>query len=252
MDRHILVVDDDEVVLGAVCKALRTDPYEIDTAQSADEALKRLSESSYRVVITDLMMPGMDGLELLQRIREMGAKSETIMITGYPTIQTALRAKRLGAFEYVTKPFTRQELRSVVVRGMRRGGEGPPAPGPAGTGSARPVYSIPEHSWARVEPDGNVRIGMVRAFASAVGQVEELRLPRLDALLEQGRVCGVVRAADSVEHTLHSPLTGRVIEINPSVLQDAKLAGRDPEGAGWLFRLLPQNLDREIPNLEPA
>ena len=102
-----------------------------------------------------------------------------------------------------------------------------------------------------MEPDGNVRIGMVRAFASAVGQVEEIQFPRLDSLLEQGRVCGGVRAADSVEHTIHSPLTGRVIEINPSVRKDPKLAGRDPEGAGWLFRLEPQNLDREIPNLEP-
>ena len=169
MDKDILVVDDDEVVLGAVCKALRPDNYAIDTAQNADEALKLLSESSYRLVITDLMMPGMDGLELLQRIHDMGAKSETIMITGYPTIQTALRAKRLGAFEYVTKPFTRQELRSVVVRGLRRVGEELPAPGPAATGSAQPVYSIPEHSWARVEPDGNVTIGMVRAFAFAQG-----------------------------------------------------------------------------------
>jgi DNA-binding response OmpR family regulator len=252
MDKHILVVDDDEVVLGAVCKALRPDHYAIDTAKSADEALKLLSGSSYRVVITDLMMPGMDGLELLQRIRDMGAKSETIMITGYPTIQTALRAKRLGAFEYVTKPFTRQELRSVVVRGLRRGGGEPPAPGPAATGSAQPIYYIPEHSWARVEPDGNVVIGMVRAFASAVGQVEEIRFPQLDSLLEQGRVCGVVRAADSVEHTIHSPLTGRVIEINPSVRKDPNLAGRDPEGDGWLLRLVPQDLDREIPNLEPA
>src|SRR4030066_364286 len=191
MDKHILVVDDDEVVRGAVCKGLRPDNYAIDTAQSADEALKLLSESSYRLVITDLMMPGMDGLELLQRIHDMGAKSETIMITGYPTIQTALRAKRLGAFEYVTKPFTRQELRGVG------GGRG--------------------------------------------GQVEESRFPRLDSLLEQGRVCGVVRAADSVEHTIHSPLTGRVMEINPAVLQDAKLAGRDPEGSGWLFRLEPGN-----------
>ncbi|MGA7105107.1 MAG: hypothetical protein WBX49_07155, partial [Candidatus Deferrimicrobiaceae bacterium] len=168
------------------------------------------------------------------------------------TIQTALRAKRLGAIEYVTKPVTRLVLRSVVVRGLRRGGAGPTAPGPAGTGSAQPVYSIPEHSWARVEPDGNVIIGMVRVFASDVGQIEEIRFPRLDSLLEQGRVCGVVRAADSVEHTIHSPLTGRVIEINPSVRKDPKLAGRDPEGAGWLFRLAPQNLDREIPNLEPA
>src|SRR3989337_3575900 len=144
MDKDILVVDDDKVVLGAVCKALRPDNYAIDTAQSADEALKLLSESSYRLVITDLMMPGMDGLELLQRIRDLGAKSETIMITGYPTIQTALRAKRLGAFEYVTKPFTRQELRSVVVRGLRRVGEELPEPGPVVTGTGQPVYSLPQ------------------------------------------------------------------------------------------------------------
>jgi glycine cleavage system H lipoate-binding protein len=55
-----------------------------------------------------------------------------------------------------------------------------------------------------------------------------------------------------VEHTRHSPLTGRVIEITLSVRKDPKLAGRDPEGAEWFIRLVPQNLDREIPNLEPA
>src|SRR3990172_1183010 len=155
MDKHILVVDDDEVVLGAVCKALRPDHYAIDTAQSADEALKLLSESSYGLVITDLMMPGMDGLELLRRIQDMGAKSETIMITGYPTIQTALRAKRLGAFEYVTKPFTRHELRNFLVPGFKRVGGGLPARGPAGTGSAQPGYSLPHHSPAPGGPGGN-------------------------------------------------------------------------------------------------
>lgn len=252
MSRSILYVDDDAPGREVALFNLRRAGYDVTPASDGQEALSLFSNEKFDLVITDFIMPGMDGLELLQRIHDMGAKSETIMITGYPTIQTALRAKRLGAFEYVTKPFTRQELQSVVVRGLRRGGEELPAPGPAVTGSAQPVYYIPEHSWARVEPDGNVIIGMVRAFASGVGQVEEIRLPRLDSLLEQGRVCGVVRATDSEEHSMHSPLTGKVIEINPSVLQDAKLAGRDPEGAGWLFRLEPQNLDREIPNLEPA
>ena len=252
MSRRILYVDDDPAGREVALFNLRRAGYDVTPASDGQEALSLLSIEKFDLVITDLMMPRVDGLELLQRIHDMGAKSETIMITGYPTIQTALRAKRLGAFEYVTKPFTRQELRSVVVRGLRRGGEELPAPGPAVTGSAQPVYFIPEHSWARVEPDGNVMIRMVRVFASGVGQVEEIQFPQLDSLLEQGRVCGVVRAADSVEHTIHSPLTGRVIEINTSVRKDPKLAGRDPEGAGWLFRLVPQNLDREIPNLEPA
>src|SRR3972149_6860701 len=154
MDKHILVVDDDEVVLGAVCKALRPDHYAIDTAQSADEALKLLSESSYGLVITDLMMPGMDGLELLRRIQDMGAKSETIMITGYPTIQTALRAKRLGAVEYVTKPFTRQELRSVVVRGLRRVRRGVrPVPDPHSRSIPSP--NTPGPGWSRTATSGS-------------------------------------------------------------------------------------------------
>ena len=72
MDKHILVVDDDEVVLGAVCKAVRPYNCAIDTAQNADEALKLLSESSYRLVITDPIMPGLEGLGTLRRIHYRG------------------------------------------------------------------------------------------------------------------------------------------------------------------------------------
>ncbi len=253
MGERVLVVDDDEVVLKAVQKALGPDDFEIDTVQSAGEAVKLLATSSYNLVITDLMMSGMDGLQLLQRIRDMGVKTSAVMITGYPTIQTALYAKRLGAFEYVTKPFTRQELRSVVIRAIRAGAadrvasEPLPASGPRG-----PVYYIPDHAWASIEPDGKVRVGMARAFALAVGEVAGFQLPAKDALVEQGRACAVVLAADGVEHSLYSPLSGWVLEVNPAVLEHPALAGSDPEHLGWLLRLVPQALDREIPNLSPA
>ncbi len=159
MDKRILVVDDDEIVLDSVRKTLRKDDYHIDTVQCADEALKLLESSPYDLVITDLIMSGTDGLELLDRIRGMGSKSQTIMVTGYPTIETALRAKRLGAFEYITKPFTRQELRSVVARIVRRGsGEQQPSGSAASPRSSKSVYYIPDHSWVGMEPDGMVRV----------------------------------------------------------------------------------------------
>ena len=82
MDKHILVVDDDEVVLGAVCKALRPDNYATDPAQNADEALKLLSESSYRLEITDLLTRGLDGQELLTSNRDLRAKAETNTVNG--------------------------------------------------------------------------------------------------------------------------------------------------------------------------
>ena len=247
MPESVLVVDDEEVVLGAVRKALRHDDLEIDTVQGAFEALALLASRPYALVITDLMMPGVDGLGLLQRIRDMGLHPQTIMITGYPTIQTALRARRLGAFEYVTKPFTGQELRSVVVRALRA-----PLVKEAGTAPAQPsepVWHIPGHAWARLNPDGTAQVGVAQGFAVAVGAIAGLELPTAGDLLVQGRVCALIRAVDSVEHSIYCPLSGRVLEVNQTVLGDPRLVESSPEEAGWLFRLAPLHAEREIPNL---
>jgi CheY-like chemotaxis protein/glycine cleavage system H lipoate-binding protein len=258
VDERILVVDDEEIVLTAVRKALREDNFTIDAVQSAKGALELLAANPYHLVIADLMMPVMDGLQLLQCLRDRGVKAEAIMITGYPTIQTALQAKRLRAFEYVTKPFTRQELRSAVLRAIRAGAVSAGAAKGATAESAHPpeavenVYYIPEHAWARVEPDGKVRVGIARAFALVVGEVVGLRLPAKDDLLQQGRVCAVIQASDAVEHSLYSPLSGWVVEINQTVLEEPNLAARDSEYRGWLLRLVPRELDKEIANLSPA
>jgi DNA-binding response OmpR family regulator len=253
MGEHVLVIDDERVVLDAIRKALRQSDLEIDTAQSAAAALELLTTSSYKLVITDLMIPGMDGLQLLRHIRDMGVKTAAIMITGYPSIQTALYAKRLGAFEYVTKPFTRQELYSVVIRAIRAGAVAAPqvegAPPPE---AGEPVYYLPAHSWAKIGPDGTVRLGMAQAYALTVGEIARLQLPAKGDQVEQGRVCAVVQATDGVDHSIHSPLSSTVLEVNAIVLENPSLASRDPEHVGWLLRLKPQNLDAEIPNLSPA
>jgi CheY-like chemotaxis protein/glycine cleavage system H lipoate-binding protein len=254
-----LVVDDEEVVLASVRKALRKDDYEIDTVERADDGLALLEDRSYDVVLTDLMMPEVDGLELLTRIRDKKLAVQAIMITGYPTVKTALKAKKLGAFEYVTKPFTRQELRSVVVRALRHAAEqqasaegSAPAPPTTNGADSGPSFYIPDHSYARRQPDGTVLVGMARGFAQSVGDVAEVRLPVPDSLVEQGRACLVVVAADGIEHSLHAPMSGRVLAPNEALAGDPAKAGLDPEGAGWLFRLEPHDPDRELQNLVPS
>jgi CheY-like chemotaxis protein/glycine cleavage system H lipoate-binding protein len=253
MSKRVLVVDDAEVVLGSVRKALGKDDFLIDTTQSAVEALSLLGRTSYDLVITDLMMPEIDGLELLERIKGMGHDIPTVMITGYPTIQTALRAKRLGAFDYVSKPFTRQELRSVAIRAIRKGEYEPDRfRPPTAHPDRKTLYYIPDHSWTEIESNGTARIGLARSFAATVGEVASLQLPEEGHILEQGRTCALIRAADGVDHSLYSPLGGRVVEINPSVIEEASLAGIQPEGKGWLFRLEPRDPDREILHLVQA
>ncbi|MHC4516081.1 MAG: glycine cleavage system protein H [Planctomycetota bacterium] len=252
MSERILVVDDEEVVLLSVKKAFRKMPYAVDTVQSATEALGLMADNPYNVVIADLMMPKVDGLELLRRINAEGYAVQTIMLTGYPTIRTALIAKRLGAFEYVTKPFTRDELQSVVVRALRSRAQPASTPEPSASPPAEPsAHAIPDHSWVRAEADGSVTVGMVAVFAATVGEIADLKLPDLEAELEQGRMCVTLRAVDGVAHTLHCPVSGRVTEINPALQEDLGLAGRAPEGAGWLLRLEPANLERELKNLSP-
>ena len=253
MGERVLVIDDERVVLDAIRKVLRQSDLEIDTAQSAAAALELLATSSYKLVITDLMMPGTDGLQLLRHLRDMGANTAAIMITGYPSIQTALYAKRLGAFEYVTKPFTRQELHSVVIRAIRAEGVGRPQVEPVPPSEVGvPVYYLPAHSWVKIEPDGTVRLGIARTFALTVGEIARLQLPGQGDVVEQGRVCAVVHAADGVDHSVHSPLSGTVLEINPDVLENPSLVSRDSEHMGWLLRLMPKDLDAETPNLSPA
>ncbi|MEW6366186.1 MAG: response regulator [Acidobacteriota bacterium] len=252
MRHRVLVVDDEEVVLGAVSTALRHDDLQIETSQSAGEALELLGRHSYDLVITDLMMPGIDGLELLQRIRDARGGTRAIMITGYPTIRTALMAKRLGASEYVTKPFTQQELRSVVVRVLRQAPENTDANERSSTPRAtRLTYQIPGHSWLAIDSAKVVTVGMTAQFAASLGVIEGLGMPRVGTVVEQGRVCLTIRAKDGIEHSLHSPASGRVLEVNDAVIRDPGIAEREPEGAGWLLRLQPAYLDRELQRLMP-
>lgn len=245
MPERVLVVDDEEVVLNAVRKALRLDDLEVDTVQTAEEALSRLAGGGYSLVITDLMMPGLDGLELLRRIQGTERPPKAIMITGYPTIRSALLARRLGAFEYVTKPFTRQELRSAVVRALREA-SGPEQKVPPATEGN---WYIPNHAWVRLEPDGRARVGLAHRFADALGEIAGVRLPAAGELVEQGRSCATIHASDNVDHFVYCPLSGRVLESNRAVEQDPGLIRLHPEGQGWLFRLEALDPERETPNL---
>jgi DNA-binding NtrC family response regulator len=112
----ILVVDDEENVLLSVQKVIlsKYPDYKIDLVNSPAQALEKIKASRYNLVITDLMMPGIDGLELIKKIRTTAPDLKIMMITGYATMKTALLAMREGASKYISKPFTRDELLQAI------------------------------------------------------------------------------------------------------------------------------------------
>ena len=113
---HILVVDDSPDTLEVLQRNLESRGYQVFTAPGAVEAIKILESTPMDLVITDLKMPGVDGLSLVRHIQENFKNTEVMMITGYPSIEGAVEAVKTGAEEYLTKPFTDEELFSAVER----------------------------------------------------------------------------------------------------------------------------------------
>jgi len=116
----ILIVDDEFSVRDSLFQWLRKDGFEVTAVASADEALKAIQDHRYEVVLLDIKMPGMDGLELQEHVHRIDPQAAVIMITAFASVDTAVRALKQGAFDYVTKPIHPDELSHLVRRALEQ------------------------------------------------------------------------------------------------------------------------------------
>jgi DNA-binding NtrC family response regulator len=115
---HILVIDDDTAVRDVLTATLVNDGYQVSGAADGASALQRIQEQPIHIVITDLHMPGMDGLEVINRITKLDSRIITIVMTGYGTIDYAVRTMKAGAFDFITKPFGPDTVSLIVKRAI--------------------------------------------------------------------------------------------------------------------------------------
>ena len=120
MSARILIVDDEEIVIRSCLRILDGAEFQVEAVQDGREALRKIEENPYDVVILDIMMPNIDGLEVLRRVKETHPNVDVIMVTGLSQIDTAVQAMKLGAFDYISKPFEPDELKLVVQRALER------------------------------------------------------------------------------------------------------------------------------------
>ncbi len=121
MEKKILIIDDEDIVLKSCIRILRNDTYKIDTAYSGEEGLAKIDQEKYDLVITDLMMPGMSGMDVLRNVKDRKLDLTVVIFTGYATAETAREALKMGAFDYIPKPFTPEEFRDVVQNAIKSG-----------------------------------------------------------------------------------------------------------------------------------
>ncbi|MFH1742870.1 MAG: sigma-54 dependent transcriptional regulator [bacterium] len=119
-NQRVLVIDDEAVVCLSCERTLSPQGYAVECRQNSREGLKAALSGDYDVILLDIVMPEMDGLEVLKEIKSSGVTSEVVVITGYSTVQTAVDAMKHGATDYISKPFTPDELRVVLRKVSER------------------------------------------------------------------------------------------------------------------------------------
>ena len=113
---HILVLDDEPIVCKRLKPALEKMGYEVETFIDSLKAVKRIQEKEFDIVITDLKMDGIDGMEFLEEVKKRSQKTEVIVITGFATMDAAKESFSKGVFDFIAKPFKPSEIQAVVKR----------------------------------------------------------------------------------------------------------------------------------------
>ena len=120
MSTRILIADDEEIIVRSCRRILEDAGTTIDSASDGVEALRKIEDAPWDILVLDIMMPGLDGLEVLRNVKERHPEIDVIMITGLAQIPTAVKAMKLGAFDYLPKPFDPDDLKHVVERALER------------------------------------------------------------------------------------------------------------------------------------
>ncbi|MBI5640538.1 MAG: response regulator [Nitrospirae bacterium] len=114
MTERLLIVEDEDTLCESLKRVFMREGYEVDIASSAEDALSMLEDKSYDVIITDIMLPGMNGIELLKKCRVLNPGQLVLIMTAYDNLWTADEAIGAGAYEYITKPLSHDDIKRIV------------------------------------------------------------------------------------------------------------------------------------------
>jgi len=120
MGNRILVVEDERTLAESLKRVLAREGYETDLSLSAEEALEKIGSTVYDIIITDILLPGIDGIQILKTVKSRHPDQIVIIMTAYASLETSVEALRAGAYDYITKPIIHEELKQVVKNALRQ------------------------------------------------------------------------------------------------------------------------------------
>ncbi len=278
-ERKLLVVDDEPIV-GQSCKRIfNRAGYQVEACTDSREGLNRVIEqNNYSLILVDMKMPGMDGLEFITELRKTHPDLPVMIITGYASVPSATAAMRLGASDYLPKPFTPDEIIKAVERIFAEEDEKKPviktevkALAPAiDQQTALSLFASMQHkeeykpresefhfhdeAWLQLESTDDetkaatVRVGSLIAGLEKGGNIK-VQLPKKDDKVFRGLPLASFTMQNGLTYSIPSPVTGVIQQVNPDLVENPQLAADDPCGEGWIASVLPDNLTEELQSL---
>ena len=249
----LLVVDDEEVIRQACRRILSPHGFQVDTTGDAIDGLHRAAEGAYAAILLDINMAELDGIRFLEQLRETKPDIPVILITGYPTMQNAVSAVRLGATDYVTKPFAPEEIVRAVQGSLRPRKTKQTEPSTSASQMVEPwvpatqEFRFWNESWLQSGQDETVRAGAMLTRAQGEN-LEAVRLPRIGETVYQGLPLAGLRIAEELELTLSAPVSGVVVAVNEQLLKCPSMLASDPFGDGWVACICPTRGEEESQN----
>lgn len=116
---HVLLVEDELSVAKGLAMVMREDGYDVDVADTGQGALDKFKQGEFDLMVADLRLPDMDGMDVIQRVREKKPKTNVVIITGYPSVSSAVQAVKMGVSDYLRKPFTEDEFKAAVQSALK-------------------------------------------------------------------------------------------------------------------------------------
>jgi CheY-like chemotaxis protein len=256
----LLVVEDEPVVLSAIRKIIEPEQLSMDEALNGDIALSKLQRNKYKLIVSDLMLPRISGLDLIQTINKDHPCVSLIVITGYATLEKALQSFKMGSFDFIPKPFDTETFLAVIYRGLNfsqlmqtRGPEKRdffPIPDTITMGdSSDIVYCLGCHAQVKLQEDGTALIGVGETFPNMMDDLLKLEIVAFNERVIQGKCCAQFLTEDGLINMFWAPLSGKIVAYNEELEKNIHLIDTDPYDKGWILRIIPSNPKEELKHL---
>ncbi len=241
----ILVLDDDPVVTLSCKRILGAEGYNIITADKGEEAIKKISNEEFDLLISDIRLPDINGITVLREAKVVQPKLDVVIITGYPTLEDAKESVKLGAFEFIEKPFTPEFMMNVAKKVFDNKGwilrkafiDEFRNDIVSLRDTENPVIFYKEGTWARPAKNGLWEIGCDVRYWLLSGQLMYIDLSDGLKMVAAGEPFAKILSGGGQTEELISPMTGKVVELNHQANTAMSALVRDNLCEGWLLWL---------------